>query len=72
MGGLYGENTPPTDLADHIAESNPKLVAKLYHKRLVPKLAEADKELLAGLKDAGFKSWKGPEDSGFLMSKLEP
>ena len=70
VGGLYGENTPPTDLADRIAESNPKLVAKLYHKRLIPKLAEADSELLSGLEKAGFKAWAGPEGSGFLMSEF--
>jgi hypothetical protein len=70
VGGLYSENTPPTDLADRIAESNPKYVAKLYHQRLVPKLYEADAELLDGLEKAGFKHWKGPDESGFLMSKF--
>lgn len=69
VGGLYGENTPPTDLADRIAESNPKIVAKLYHKRIIPKLAEADAELLSGLKKAGFNAWSGPEGAGFLMSR---
>jgi cation diffusion facilitator CzcD-associated flavoprotein CzcO len=71
VGGLYSENTPPTDLADRIAESNPKYVAKLYHQRLVPKLYEADAELLDGLEKAGFKHWKGPDESGFLMMALE-
>lgn len=71
VSGLYGENTPPTDLADRIAESNPKLVAKLYHKRIIPKLAEVDGELLSGLEKAGFKAWSGPEGSGFLMMALE-
>ena len=72
VGGLYGEHTPPTDLADRIAESNPKLVAKLYHKRIIPKLAEADADLLDGLAKAGFKTWSGPEGSGFLMSTSGP
>jgi len=57
-------------LADRIAESNPKLVAKLYHKRIIPKLAEVDGELLNGLEKAGFKAWAGPEGSGFLMSEF--
>lgn len=69
VSGLYSETAPPTDLADRIAESNPKLVAKLFHKRIIPELAKADKELLEGIKKAGFKSWLGPEDSGFLMSE---
>ncbi|ORY30774.1 hypothetical protein BCR39DRAFT_558455 [Naematelia encephala] len=71
VSGLYGENTPPTDLADRIAESNPKVVAKLFHKRIIPRLAEADGELIAGLKKAGFNWWAGPENSGFLMMALE-
>jgi hypothetical protein len=69
VSGLYGENTPPTDLADRIAESNPKLVAKMYHQRIIPKLAQVDGKLLSGLEKAGFKAWSGPEGSGFLMSK---
>lgn len=68
VGGLYGENTPPTDIADRIAESNPKFVAKLFHKRIIPELAKADAELLDGLDRVGFKAWAGPEGSGFLMS----
>ena len=68
VGGLYSETSPPTDLADRIAESNPKLIAKLFHKRIIPELAKADKELLDGVKKAGFRSWLGPEDCGFLMS----
>ncbi|KAG7530601.1 hypothetical protein FFLO_04903 [Filobasidium floriforme] len=71
VSGLYGENTPPTDLADRIAESNPKLVAKMYHQRIIPKLAQVDGELLSGLEKAGFKAWSGPEGSGFLMMALE-
>lgn len=69
VAGLYSETSPPTDLADRIAESNPKLVAKLFHKRIIPELAKADKDLLDGVKKAGFKSWLGPEDAGFLMSE---
>ncbi|KAK4687481.1 hypothetical protein P7C73_g2631, partial [Tremellales sp. Uapishka_1] len=71
VSGLYGPGSPPTELADRIAESNPKTVAKLFHKRIIPKIAEADTELLAGLKKAGFDAWMGPEKSGFLMMALE-
>ena len=68
VAGLYSETSPPTDLADRIAESNPKLVAKLFHKRIIPELAQRESHRLDGIKKAGFKSWLGPEDSGFLMS----
>ncbi|GFZ51133.1 hypothetical protein JCM24511_08891 [Saitozyma sp. JCM 24511] len=71
VGGLYGENTPPTDEADRIAESNPKSVVKLFHKRIIKDLAEADADLLSGLKKAGFNAWSGPEGSGFIMMALE-
>lgn len=44
-------------------------MAKMYHQRIIPKLAQVDGELLSGLEKAGFKAWSGPEGSGFLMSK---
>ncbi|AFR97657.2 monooxygenase [Cryptococcus neoformans] len=71
VSGLYGPHAPSTDLSDRIAESNPKIIAKLFHKRLIPQLAEQDKEMLDGLKKAGFNSWLGPENAGFLMMALE-
>ncbi|WVR05558.1 hypothetical protein IAU60_002577 [Kwoniella sp. DSM 27419] len=71
VSGLYGPKSPPTNLADRIAESNPKVVAKLFHKRIMPQIAKADSEMLEGLAKAGFKAWQGPEDSGFLMMALE-
>ncbi|KAL8284307.1 hypothetical protein RQP46_005056 [Phenoliferia psychrophenolica] len=71
VGGLFGENTPPTDLADRIGESNPKFVVKLMHQRIIPKLALADKELLDGLEKAGFQTTLGPDGSGFIMMALE-
>lgn len=71
VGGLYGEDGPPTPLADRLAESSPKYVAKLFHKRIWKALQLEDKDLLDGLAKAGFKAWGGPEDSGFLMMALE-
>lgn len=71
VGGLYGENTPPTELADRIAESNPKHVVKLLHQRIIPKLADADKDMLSGLSKAGFQTTAGPDGSGFIMMALE-
>lgn len=58
-------------MADRIAESNPKHVVKLMHQRIIPKLAEADKDLLDGLAKAGFKTTQGPDGSGFIMLALD-
>ena len=67
VGGLYSENAPPTDLADRLAESTPKHIVKLMHQRIIPKIADADKEILDGLDRAGFQTTSGPNGSGFLM-----
>ncbi|RSH90305.1 hypothetical protein EHS25_001639 [Saitozyma podzolica] len=70
VGGLYGPNGPTTHVADRIAESNPKFVAKLFHKRIIQDLKVHDGKLLDGLASKGFKTWQGPDDSGFLMMAL--
>ncbi|KAK9459232.1 uncharacterized protein V1516DRAFT_686999 [Lipomyces oligophaga] len=70
-GTLFSEAGPPTELADRIAESTPKFVAKLFHQRIIPQIAALDADLLEGLKKAGFKITSGPDGSGFLMFALE-
>jgi cation diffusion facilitator CzcD-associated flavoprotein CzcO len=70
-GTLFSEVGPPTELADRIAESTPKLVAKLFHQRIIPQIAALDAELLDGLRAAGFKNTLGEDNSGFLMLALE-
>ncbi|KAK7207658.1 hypothetical protein BZA70DRAFT_271873 [Myxozyma melibiosi] len=69
-GSLYSEQGPPTEVADRLAESTPKLVAKLFHQRLVPQITSLDADLLAGLKKAGFQTTLGEDNSGFLMLAL--
>lgn len=69
--GLYNERTPNIDVADRIGESMPKAVVKLMHKRLIPQIADADRELLDGLEKAGFVTTDGPEGSGFLFLALD-
>lgn len=69
-GGLFKEEVLETlsmDDADRIADSLPKQVGKLFHQRIVDHLAEADKDILDGLKKAGFRTWKGPEGTGWLF-----
>jgi len=68
MGNLYSEHGPLIDLADKIAESTPKFVVKLMHQRIIPKLAELDKDTLDGVHKAGFQTTSGEDGSGFIMS----
>ncbi|KAI6105040.1 FAD/NAD(P)-binding domain-containing protein [Pisolithus croceorrhizus] len=66
-GGLYVENGPPTDIADRINASFPNFFLKLMHQRMVKDLAEADKDILDGLRRVGFKLNLGDEGSGPLQ-----
>ena len=57
FAGLYGEGAPPTDEADFLASSLPwELVFDIQDRVLMPAVFELDKEMHAGLKNAGF-SW---------------
>jgi len=60
---------PSAEYQDLLGESNPKFVVKLFHKRLIDILKVQDADLLNGLKERNFKTWSGPEDTGFIMSK---
>lgn len=57
--------------ADRITEAIPKPVLKAVMQRLVPKIADLDKELLDGLKKAGFKTYLGPENTGSSFLSFE-
>lgn len=59
------------DYADRISETIPKAIVKATHQILMPKIAELDKELIEGLKKAGFQWYLGPDDAGFLLLSLE-
>jgi cation diffusion facilitator CzcD-associated flavoprotein CzcO len=59
------------DYADRITEAMPKGLVKAIHQRLVPRIADLDRELLGGLKKAGFQTYDGPDGSGFLFLALE-
>lgn len=59
------------EYADRIGEAMPKPIIKATHQKLVPKIAELDKEMLDGLTKAGFKHYAGPDGSGFLFLALE-
>lgn len=73
-GGLYVEEElerQPIEVLDRITDSLPKQVGKYFHQRGVKHLAEADKEILDGLKKAGFKTWPGPDGTGWLHLAYE-
>lgn len=68
VSGLYNDKMPSAEYQDLLGESNPKFVVKLFHKRLIELLKVQDADLLEGLKKRNFKTWSGPENSGFIMS----
>ncbi|BEJ15423.1 hypothetical protein CspHIS471_0500280 [Cutaneotrichosporon sp. HIS471] len=72
--GLFTEEgleNMSVETADRIADSFPKQVGKLFHQRIVKHLAVEDKEILDGLKAAGFKTYPGPDGSGWLFLAYE-
>ncbi|KAG1751338.1 uncharacterized protein EDB91DRAFT_601217 [Suillus paluster] len=64
---MFWEGGPPTHIADRTSASFPNSLVKLLHQRLTKEIAEADKELLDGLRKRGFKLTFGEDDSGFLL-----
>lgn len=60
----------PVEVADRIADGYPRLVTRVLAKRATAYLAAADAELLAGLKRAGFRTWPGPDGTGFMTREL--
>lgn len=56
----------PVEVADRIADGFPRLVTRALAKRGTAYLEQADAELLSGLKKAGFKTWSGPDGTGFM------
>ncbi|KAI0055331.1 FAD/NAD-binding domain-containing protein [Artomyces pyxidatus] len=70
LGSAYYEGGPPTDLADRITGSYPVYLTKLLHQRIVPYIAEQDKETLDGLRRVGFRLNDGIDGAGFLLLAL--
>ncbi|KAJ7498695.1 hypothetical protein FB451DRAFT_1334343 [Mycena latifolia] len=55
MEGVYSENAPPTDVADRFNASYPNRLVEFLAPRKVLEIAEADKDLLDGLRKRGFR-----------------
>jgi cation diffusion facilitator CzcD-associated flavoprotein CzcO len=63
---LYDEDIPFEDL-DLIAISSPYPIYARSHQQITKKNAEADRELLEGLKRRGFKLTSGPDGTGWQI-----
>lgn len=64
---IFAENGPPVEDADLVTNSMPFPLLTEFHKQLTQRIATMDKDLLDGLKAAGFKLDFGEDGSGFLM-----
>ncbi|KAJ7178918.1 hypothetical protein C8R46DRAFT_1071884 [Mycena filopes] len=71
MDGVYSENAPPTDVADRLNASYPNRLVEFMAPRKTLEIAEADKELLDGLRKRGFRLNRGYKDAGFALAVWE-
>ncbi|KAJ7930009.1 hypothetical protein B0H13DRAFT_2228389 [Mycena leptocephala] len=71
MEGVYSENAPPVDVADRLNASYPNRLTELLAPRKTLEIAEADKDLLDGLRKRGFRLNLGYKDAGFSLAVWE-
>ncbi|KAJ7781013.1 hypothetical protein B0H16DRAFT_1299386 [Mycena metata] len=71
LTGLYSENSPPTNVSDRLNASFPNRLMEFLAPRMTLDVAEADKELLDGLRKRGFKLDLGYKDAGFMLAVWE-
>lgn len=71
MAGMYDETGPPTDVADLLGASFPFRCAPEMHQATTAAMAEHDKEMLAGLEEAGFLLSSGIDGTGALQLFLQ-
>ncbi|KAG2357457.1 hypothetical protein BDR07DRAFT_1363138 [Suillus spraguei] len=67
---IFWEGGLPTGVADRVGASYPSSLLKLIHQRVTKEIADADKELLDGLRQRGFKTTLGDDDSGLMFMLL--
>lgn len=67
---LYSESSPPGDIADSLAGSLPLAFMMENWPHAVRAIAEQDKEMIRGLREAGFEWTAGPGDAGLLFLSL--
>ncbi|ROV88156.1 hypothetical protein VSDG_09297 [Cytospora chrysosperma] len=71
LAGQYEEGGPPTADADLLAWSTPVEVLKATHYGFTQLQQQRDKTTIDGLKKAGFKVDKGPDDCGLYIKYLQ-
>jgi hypothetical protein len=64
MAALYGEGGPPTDDADLLSFGLPNPVVKRLNIDMTRAQNKTDEKLLRGLEAVGFRTDKGPDESG--------
>jgi len=64
---IYAEDGPPVEDADFVTNSMPFPLLTEFHKELTKRIADMDRDLLQGLRKAGFALDFGEDESGFLM-----
>ena len=71
LKGLYSEDGPDVEDADLLLHSFPTPVLKANQISVAAKQAEHDKELLAGLAKAGFRTDAGPDGAGLFIKYFQ-
>lgn len=64
FGGYYSETSPPVEEADLLASSSPLALSLLMSPRPTRAIAQMDREMIARLEEAGFRTTLGPHDGG--------
>ncbi|KAL8281487.1 hypothetical protein RQP46_006171 [Phenoliferia psychrophenolica] len=67
LGHIYSEGGPPMDVADRIAQSMPTFAGEELARRMTAGIAEKDKEMIDGLKKAGFEWYDGIRGTGTVL-----
>jgi hypothetical protein len=71
LKGLFEEHGPQVDEADIILHGLPIPVLKALQVKVCGLQAEHDKEMLAGLAKAGFKTDSGPDGAGLFIKYFQ-
>lgn len=68
----YNQNTRDrVPFLDKTSESTPRAILKYYLQEIAHKVAELDKDLLDGIHKAGFKTFLGPQNTGFPILAVQ-
>ncbi|KAI6115926.1 hypothetical protein F5141DRAFT_1212525 [Pisolithus sp. B1] len=71
LGPTYSENGPSADFGDRLYLSFPNAIVKLLHQRVIKVIAEADKDILDGLRRVGFKLNMGEDGPGIIQLAMK-